>query len=117
MIIATTRPETMLGDTALAVSPQDDRYSDLIGKNVLLPIMNRPIPIIADRHVDPEFGTGVVKVTPAHDPNDHEMGLTHQLPLNQHHDPRWENQRKWRQIRWADYGTGPALPSLKRCKD
>jgi valyl-tRNA synthetase len=80
VIIATTRPETMLGDTALAVSPHDDRYSDLVGKNVILPIMDRPIPIIADRHVDPDFGTGVVKVTPAHDPNDYEMGLTHQLP-------------------------------------
>jgi valyl-tRNA synthetase len=80
LIIATTRPETMLGDTALAVSPHDERYSHLTGKKAVLPIVNRLIPIIADRHVDPEFGTGVVKVTPAHDPNDYEMGLTHNLP-------------------------------------
>lgn len=79
--VATTRPETMLGDTAVAVAPQDKRYSDLAGKTVLLPIMNREIPIISDRHVDPEFGTGMVKVTPAHDPNDYQMGITHQLPF------------------------------------
>lgn len=77
--IATTRPETMLGDTAIAVSPRDTRYAHLIGKTVVLPLMNREIPIIGDHHVDPEFGTGMVKVTPAHDPNDYEMGLTHKL--------------------------------------
>jgi valyl-tRNA synthetase len=79
--IATTRPETMLGDTAIAVSPRDSRYTDLIGKTVILPLTNREIPIIADHHVDPEFGTGMVKVTPAHDPNDYQMGLTHSLPF------------------------------------
>ncbi len=79
--IATTRPETLLGDTAVAVSPGDPRYADLIGKELLLPIMNRRIPIIADRHIDPTFGSGAVKVTPAHDPNDYEMGLTHKLPF------------------------------------
>lgn len=79
--IATTRPETMLGDTAIAVSPKDPRYTHLIGKTVILPLKNREIPIIADRHVDPEFGTGMVKVTPAHDPNDYQMGITHSLPL------------------------------------
>lgn len=79
--IATTRPETMLGDTAIAVSPKDSRYSHLIGKKVILPIMEREIPVIADHHVDPEFGTGMVKVTPAHDPNDYQMGLTHKLPF------------------------------------
>jgi valyl-tRNA synthetase len=79
--IATTRPETMLGDTAIAVSPKDERYAHLIGKTVLLPLMNRPIPIIADHHVDPTFGTGMVKITPAHDPNDYRMGLEHQLPF------------------------------------
>lgn len=79
--IATTRPETMLGDTAIAVSPKDSRYQHLIGQTVVLPLMNREIPIIADHHVDPEFGTGMVKVTPAHDPNDYEMGLTHNLPF------------------------------------
>jgi valyl-tRNA synthetase len=79
--IATTRPETMLGDTAVAVAPGDERYAGLVGKNILLPIMNREIPIITDRHVDPEFGTGMVKVTPAHDPNDYEMGLSHDLPF------------------------------------
>lgn len=81
VMIATTRPETMLGDTAVAVSPKDPRYAHLIGKTVILPLVNREIPIIADHHVDPEFGTGVVKVTPAHDPNDYQMGLDHQLPF------------------------------------
>ena len=79
--VATTRPETMLGDTAVAVNPKDDRYSPLIGKTVTLPIMQRQIPIIADELVDPEFGTGCVKVTPAHDPNDFEMGKRHNLPF------------------------------------
>jgi len=77
--VATTRPETMLGDTAIAVSPKDSRYTHLIGKMVLLPIANREIPIIADHRVDATFGTGMVKVTPAHDPNDYQMGLTHEL--------------------------------------
>jgi valyl-tRNA synthetase len=81
VIIATTRPETMLGDTAVAVAPDDERYKDLVGKTLILPIIGRKIPIIADRHVDPSFGTGAVKVTPAHDPNDYEMGLTHNLPF------------------------------------
>ncbi|MEG4940335.1 valine--tRNA ligase [Microcoleus sp. F4-D5] len=79
--VATTRPETMLGDTAVAVNPQDDRYKHLIGKTVTLPIVNREIPIIADEFVDPTFGTGCVKVTPAHDPNDFEMGKRHNLPF------------------------------------
>ena len=77
---ATTRPETMLGDTAVAVNPEDERYSDLIGLNVMLPFVDRVIPVIADEYVDPEFGTGVVKITPAHDPNDFEVGKRHQLP-------------------------------------
>jgi valyl-tRNA synthetase len=80
LIVATTRPETMLGDTALAVHPDDDRYKHLIGKKVTLPLMNREIPIIADAYVDREFGTGVVKITPAHDPNDFEVGKRHNLP-------------------------------------
>ncbi|GAB4188908.1 MAG: valine--tRNA ligase [Simkaniaceae bacterium] len=80
VIIATTRPETMLGDTAVAVAPSDERYESLIGKEILLPIMQRKIPIVADHFVDPEFGTGAVKITPAHDPNDREVGLRHQLP-------------------------------------
>ncbi|MFM7560025.1 valine--tRNA ligase, partial [Cylindrospermopsis raciborskii] len=79
--VATTRPETMLGDTAVAVNPEDSRYKDLIGKTLNLPIMNRQIPIIADELVDPAFGTGCVKVTPAHDPNDFEMGKRHNLPF------------------------------------
>lgn len=77
---ATTRPETMLGDTAIAVNPKDERYKDLVGKKVMLPIINREIPIIADDYVDMEFGTGVVKITPAHDPNDFEVGKRHHLP-------------------------------------
>jgi valyl-tRNA synthetase len=79
--VATTRPETMLGDTAVAVNPKDDRYKDFIGKTVTLPIMERQIPIVADELVDPAFGTGCVKVTPAHDPNDFAMGKRHQLPF------------------------------------
>ena len=78
--VATTRPETMLGDTAVAVNPTDDRYRDLVGQTVLLPLTDREIPIIADEYVDAEFGTGAVKITPAHDPNDYEMGLRHNLP-------------------------------------
>ncbi len=79
--MATTRPETMLGDTAVAVNPDDDRYKDMVGKTVILPIVHREIPIIADSYVDMEFGTGVVKITPAHDPNDFEVGLRHNLPV------------------------------------
>ncbi|MGO3212223.1 MAG: valine--tRNA ligase [Ruoffia tabacinasalis] len=77
--IATTRPETMLGDTAIAVHPEDERYQHLIGKTVLLPLMNREIPVVADEYVEREFGTGVVKITPAHDPNDFEVGNRHDL--------------------------------------
>jgi valyl-tRNA synthetase len=80
LIVATTRPETMLGDTAVAVHPDDERYQQFIGKKVLLPLVNREIPIIADASVDREFGTGAVKITPAHDPNDFEMGKRHNLP-------------------------------------
>jgi valyl-tRNA synthetase len=80
LVVATTRPETMLGDTAVAVHPDDERYQRLIGKKVLLPLVNREIPIIADASVDREFGTGAVKITPAHDPNDFEMGQRHNLP-------------------------------------
>ncbi|WEG73921.1 valine--tRNA ligase [Vagococcus intermedius] len=78
--IATTRPETMLGDTAVAVHPDDERYQDLIGKNVILPLVNKEIPVVADEYVEMDFGTGVVKITPAHDPNDFEVGNRHDLP-------------------------------------
>lgn len=81
VIIATTRPETMLADTAVAVYPSDDRYEGLAGKTVILPLMNREIPIIQDRYVDPSFGTGALKVTPAHDPNDFQIGLRHGLEV------------------------------------
>ena len=77
--IATTRPETMLGDTAVAVNPEDERYSDLVGKMLILPLTDRKIPVIADSYVDKEFGTGCVKITPAHDPNDFEVGKRHNL--------------------------------------
>lgn len=79
--IATTRPETMLGDTAVAVHPDDERYQHLIGKKVLLPLVNKEIPVVADPYVEMDFGTGVVKITPAHDPNDFEVGLRHNLPV------------------------------------
>ncbi len=79
--VSTTRPETILGDTAVAVHPDDERYRHLIGKTALVPMLNREIPIIADEHVDPEFGTGALKVTPGHDPNDYEIGRRHDLPM------------------------------------
>ncbi|MBO6109077.1 MAG: valine--tRNA ligase [Eubacterium sp.] len=79
--LATTRPETLLGDTAVAVNPNDERYKDLVGKTLILPLVHREIPLIADDYVDMEFGTGVVKITPAHDPNDFEVGLRHDLPV------------------------------------
>ena len=79
--LATTRPETLLGDTAVAVNPNDERYKDLVGKTVILPIVHREIPIVADEYVEMDFGTGVVKITPAHDPNDFEVGLRHNLPV------------------------------------
>ena len=81
LTVATTRPETMLGDTAVAVHPDDDRYKDLVGKKCILPIMNKEIPIIADEFVEMEFGTGCVKITPAHDPNDYQAGLSHNLEI------------------------------------
>ena len=77
--IATTRPETLFGDLAIAVHPDDKRYQHLLGKAVLIPILNKGIPVIADKAVDPDYGTGAVKVTPAHDPNDFEIGARHQL--------------------------------------
>ena len=79
--LATTRPETLLGDTAVAVHPDDERYKDMIGKTVVLPLVHREIPIVADTYVEMDFGTGVVKITPAHDPNDFEVGLRHNLPV------------------------------------
>ncbi|TCO67981.1 valine--tRNA ligase [Caldanaerobacter subterraneus] len=81
VVIATTRPETMLGDVAVAVHPEDERYKHLIGKTLILPLVGREIPVIADEYVDPSFGTGAVKVTPAHDPNDFEIGVRHNLPF------------------------------------
>ena len=81
LVVATTRPETMMGDTGVAVNPNDERYRDLVGKTVTLPIMNREIPIVADEYVEMDFGTGCVKMTPAHDPNDFEVGLRHNLEV------------------------------------
>ncbi|MCX5431667.1 valine--tRNA ligase [Streptomyces sp. NBC_00257] len=81
IVVATTRAETMLGDTAVAVHPDDERYQHLVGKQIRLPLTDRTIPVVADHHVDPEFGTGAVKVTPAHDPNDFEIGARHDLPF------------------------------------
>lgn len=81
LIVATTRPETMLGDTGIAVNPADERYKNVVGKNVILPIVNKPIPVVADEYVELDFGTGVVKMTPAHDPNDFEVAKRHNLPV------------------------------------
>lgn len=81
LVVATTRPETLFGDTAVAVNPKDKRYKDIVGKNVILPIVNKPIPVIADEYCEMEFGTGAVKITPAHDPNDYDMGLRHNLRI------------------------------------
>src|SRR6185503_18740764 len=81
LIVATTRPETMLGDVAVAVNPDDERYRDLIGKHVMLPVVNIAIPVVPDAYADPAFGTGVVKITPAHDANDFEVGKRHSLPM------------------------------------
>ncbi len=81
VVVATTRPETMLGDTGVAVNPEDDRYRDLVGEEVVLPIVGRSIPVVADDYVDPAFGTGAVKMTPAHDPNDFEVAMRHDLPV------------------------------------
>jgi valyl-tRNA synthetase len=84
LIVATTRPETMLGDTGVAVHPEDERYQHLVGKHVMLPLVGPPIPIVADEYSDPEKGTGAVKITPAHDFNDFEVGKRHNLPADQH---------------------------------
>ncbi|WP_374973933.1 class I tRNA ligase family protein, partial [Spongiibacter marinus] len=81
LVVATTRPETMLGDTAVAVHPDDERYQHLIGKHVMLPLVNRRIPIVADHHADPEKGSGCVKITPAHDFNDYAVGKRNNLPM------------------------------------
>ena len=81
LVVATTRPETLLGDTAVAVHPEDERYQHLIGKNIRLPITGRLVPIVADTYVDKAFGTGCVKITPAHDFNDFQLGKRHELPL------------------------------------
>ena len=81
VVVATTRPETMLGDTGVCVNPNDPRYTDLVGKTVTLPIMNKQIPVVADEYADMEYGTGAVKMTPAHDPNDFEVGKRHNLPI------------------------------------
>ena len=81
VVVATTRPETMFGDTAVAVNPKDKRYKNIVGKNVILPIVNKPIPIVADDYCEMGFGTGAVKITPAHDPNDYDLGLRHNLPM------------------------------------
>ncbi len=80
LVVATTRPETMLGDTCVAVHPDDERYADVVGATVVLPLLGREIPVVADEYVDPSFGTGAVKVTPAHDPNDFEIAERHDVP-------------------------------------
>ena len=102
LVVATTRPETMLGDTAVAVHPEDERYKHLIGKTVVLPLMNREIPVIADEYVEKDFGTGVVKITPAHDPNDFEVGLRHNLPQIKVMDDRAKMNENAKQYQGMD---------------
>ena len=114
IVVATTRAETMLGDTAVAVHPDDERYKHLIGTEVELPLTGRRIPIVADEHVDPAFGTGAVKVTPAHDPNDFEIGQRHNLP--QHHDHgRARRDHRARPVRGPGPVRGAARRSWPRC--
>ncbi len=123
IVVATTRAETMLGDTAVAVHPDDERYQHLIGKTVPLPLTDRHIPIVADAHVDPSFGTGAVKVTPAHDPNDFEIGQRHNLPSPDHHGRARRDHRAWsirgaRSIRGAaGRGAGAARRGPNRRRD
>ena len=108
--IATTRPETMLGDTAIAVHPEDERYKDIIGKQVMLPLVNREIPIVADYYVDKEFGTGAVKITPAHDPNDFEVGKRHNLEeINIMNDDATINERGGRYAGMERYEARKAI--------
>jgi len=102
LIVATTRPETMLGDTAVAVNPKDERFGKLIGKTCILPIMNKEIPIIGDRFVEMEFGTGAVKVTPAHDPNDYQAGLDHDLPIIEVFDDNLKMNDLWPEVQGMD---------------
>ena len=108
--VATTRPETMLGDTAVAVNEKDERYKHLHGKKVLLPLMNREIPIITDELAQPEFGTGAVKVTPAHDPNDFQAGLRHNLPQIDVMDEARAHERECRAV----CGTGSVRSARAR---
>ena len=101
VVVATTRPETMLGDTCVAVHPDDERYKDLVGATVVLPLLGREIPIVADEYVDPAFGTGAVKVTPAHDPNDFEIAERHDCAEAQHLRRRRDGERERRPVRRA----------------
>ena len=114
IVVATTRAETMLGDTAVAVHPDDERYRHLIGTEVELPLTGRRIPIVADAHVDPAFGTGAVKVTPAHDPNDFEIGQRHDLPSLTDHG-RARRDHRARPVRGAGPVRGAARRSSPRC--
>jgi valyl-tRNA synthetase len=110
LIVATTRPETMLGDVAVAVNPKDERYRDLVGRHVLLPILDRPIPVITDAYADPAFGTGVVKITPAHDANDYEVGQRHALAMPVVID----EHGVMREVSDADGRVPPAIEGLDR---
>ena len=113
-MVATTRAETMLGDTAVAVHPEDERYKHMVGTTVELPLTGRQIPIVADEHVDPAFGTGAVKVTPAHDPNDFAIGQRHNLPVDHDHG-RGRRHHRPRPVPGHGPVRGPARPWSPRC--
>ena len=117
VIVATTRPETMLGDTGVAVNPNDERYTDLVGKKVMLPLVNREIPVVADDYVDMEFGTGAVKMTPAHDPNDFEVGKRHNLRSHPRHQRRRHHERQRGQVRGHDRPWSAAKAVVKELQE
>ena len=116
LTVATTRPETILGDTAVAVNPKDPRYGRFVGGTAVVPLVGREVPIIADEHVDIGFGTGALKITPGHDPDDWEIGLRHGLPSVSGDRPRRAHDRGGRRVRRAERRRGPRGRRCRACK-